>query len=152
MASSSGDGEIRSIPAYGELRVSVDEGAKAELILTRGKAEIFGTEIALEVPVPLSSGTSVALFTFHGCSVRIKSQGSVHSYIVEGSDTPMTSYAELHMRLQQQREFALSHPSNLTAPSLAAPAAPPLQAGAPAGPRVLVAGPVDHGKPTLGRT
>ena len=92
--------------------------------LAKGRAEIFGAELAPGRAYTFPPGKAEAVFTFHGCALEIVGRMS-HAYVA--SDTPMPSYLQLHARLDAMR-----------------------MAGRP--PRVLVAGPADTGKSSLCRT
>ena len=92
--------------------------------LSKGRAEIFGAELAPGRAYTFPPGKAEAVFTFHGCALEIVGRMS-HAYVA--SDTPMPSYLQLHARLDAMR-----------------------MAGRP--PRVLVAGPADTGKSSLCRT
>ncbi|KAI9032248.1 Pre-mRNA cleavage complex II protein Clp1-domain-containing protein [Hyaloraphidium curvatum] len=95
------------------------------LQLRSGNAEIFGTEIPVDRELEFS-GRKLAVFTYHGCVLAVKGKPSVE-YVAD--ETPMSSYFNTHLALQQIREAA---------------------AGSE-GPRVMVVGPSDVGKSTLAR-
>ncbi|KAI7862877.1 Pre-mRNA cleavage complex II protein Clp1-domain-containing protein [Spinellus fusiger] len=111
-----------------EFRFEVSFSAKVQVKLLKGTAEIFGTELAVGVPYTFS-GRKAAVYTWHGCKLEVKGQ-----FVVEytANETPMTSYFNAHMALQEKREKARRE-------------------GGP-GPRVLVIGPHDVGKTSLCKT
>jgi polyribonucleotide 5'-hydroxyl-kinase len=124
------------------------------LTLQKGAAEIFGTELGVDIPGEFVGPQNFAVYSWQGCTVQLQTTRHVHSYIVQGSDTPMPSYGEIHLMLHEQRKFVLSHPASHE--PLGEAGADPSSAAnsavfAPTGPRVMVLGPVDHGKSTLCR-
>ncbi|CAG8695331.1 2640_t:CDS:2, partial [Scutellospora calospora] len=90
-----------------EFRFEVDFGTTVKLKLISGTAEIYGTEIGIG-PEYEFSGRKVAVFTWH-------------EYVA--NETPMTSYLNMHLALEQHREAA--------------------KAKGEQGPRVIVVGPED---------
>ncbi|CAG8548922.1 1681_t:CDS:10 [Funneliformis mosseae] len=101
-----------------EFRFEIDFGTTVKLKLISGTAEIFGTEIGIGHEYEFS-GRKVAIFTWHGaCSVE---------YVA--NETPMTSYLNMHIALEQCREEAKSKSDK--------------------GPRVMIVGPEDVGKTSL---
>ncbi|CAG8574179.1 28600_t:CDS:10, partial [Dentiscutata erythropus] len=103
-----------------EFRFEVDFGTTVKLKLISGTAEIYGTEIGIG-PEYEFSGRKVAVFTWHGiCSVE---------YVA--NETPMTSYLNMHLALEQRREAA--------------------KAKGEQGPRVIIVGPEDVGKTSLSK-
>ncbi|OZJ04616.1 hypothetical protein BZG36_02036 [Bifiguratus adelaidae] len=105
-----------------EFRLEVDFDQKVTVTLLEGLAEIFGTELALGVPY-VFSGRKIAVFTWQGYGTP-----SV-DYVAE--ETPMTSYLNTHVALDQMRQAAAMQGGN--------------------GPRVLLLGPPDVGKTTLAK-
>ena len=99
-------------------------GDPITLTLVKGRAELFGAELASGRAYSFPAGSHQAVFTFHGCALEVHGRLS-HAYVA--SDTPLPSYLQLHARLDAMRA-----------------------AGRP--PRVLVAGPADTGKSSLVRT
>ncbi|KAL8911302.1 MAG: hypothetical protein Q9171_003510 [Xanthocarpia ochracea] len=93
--------------------------------LLSGSTELFGTELAQKQTYTFS-GTKAAIYTWHGCSIEVAGECQVE-YLAE--ETPMVSYANLHLALERKREEATSTGRD--------------------GPRVLVLGPEDAGKTSL---
>jgi polyribonucleotide 5'-hydroxyl-kinase len=116
-----------------ELRVEVEQSQTASLKLVRGLAEIFGCELAEHKEYTIS-GTSVAVFTYHGAHVEVK--GRFHAYVAK--ETPMMHYLHMHALLETKRSEAASKR--------------PTSNGRGGGPRVIIVGPTDSGKSTLSRT
>lgn len=56
--------------------------------LLSGKAEVFGTELAPEKPYTFFSGAKVAVYTWHGCSLKLVGN-TEGTYIAK--ETPMVS-------------------------------------------------------------
>lgn len=111
-----------------ELRLEIPEGkGKAELVLLQGQGEVFGTELFMNKKFTFNSGSKVAVFTWHGCTVEITGPLEV-AYV--SKETPMVMYINLHMALEQMRQKAEHSESDI-------------------GPRVMVVGPVDVGKSSL---
>ncbi|KAG1175626.1 hypothetical protein G6F70_003966 [Rhizopus microsporus] len=108
-----------------EFRFEVDFNKKATVKLTKGTAEIFGTELAIGVEYTFS-GRKAAVYTWHGCTLEVKGQFSVE---YTANETPMTSYLNTHLALEQLRQ-KMKKEKEL-------------------GPRVLVIGPHDVGKTSL---
>ncbi|KAI9502057.1 Cleavage polyadenylation factor subunit clp1 [Coemansia spiralis] len=104
-----------------EFRFEVDFKNKIELRLKNGHAEYFGAELG-----PLATyaftGENGAVFSWQGCTLEIT--GECQAYV--GTETPMGSYINTHMALQQQRVSGV-------------------------GPRVMIVGPNDSGKTSLAR-
>eukprot|EP00112_Aurelia_sp_Birch-Aquarium-sp1_P009417 Seg207.9 transcript_id=Seg207.9/GoldUCD/mRNA.D3Y31 product="Polyribonucleotide 5'-hydroxyl-kinase Clp1" protein_id=Seg207.9/GoldUCD/D3Y31 len=113
-----------------ELRFEVELQCKAELTLTHGQAEIFGTELVKNKVYSFRSGDKVAVFTWHGCTLELGGQLEA-AYV--SSETPMVIYLNLHVAMEQLREKAeKNNPQTI-------------------GPRVMICGPTDVGKSTLCR-
>ncbi|KAI8381040.1 Pre-mRNA cleavage complex II protein Clp1-domain-containing protein [Radiomyces spectabilis] len=108
-----------------EFRFEVEFNKRFEIKLLKGTAEIFGTELAVGVTYSFS-GRKAAVYTWHGCTLEIRGQ-----FLVEytANETPMTSYFNTHVALQQLRQSARDNKEQ--------------------GPRVLVIGPHDVGKTSL---
>ncbi|KAI9262876.1 Pre-mRNA cleavage complex II protein Clp1-domain-containing protein [Helicostylum pulchrum] len=108
-----------------EFRFEVEFNTKVSIKLQKGTAEIFGTELAVGVTYTFS-GRKAAVYTWHGCTLEVKGQ-----FLVEytANETPMTSYLNTHLALEQIRQNAKQNQD--------------------LGPRVLVIGPHDVGKTSL---
>eukprot|EP00795_Rhopilema_esculentum_P014045 gene14045-5024_t len=113
-----------------ELRFEVELQHQAELVLTHGQAEIFGTELVKNKVYSFRSGDKVAVFTWHGCTIEL--QGKLEAAYV-ASETPMVIYLNLHVAMEQLRQKA----EKSIPPTI--------------GPKVMVCGPMDVGKSTLCR-
>ncbi|KAG0368283.1 Pre-mRNA cleavage complex II protein Clp1-domain-containing protein [Gamsiella multidivaricata] len=110
-----------------ELRIEIDFDAKVKLRLVTGTAEVFGTELGQNVDYEFS-GRKIAVFTWHGCKLQIYGTCSVE-YIA--NETPMISYLNMHLALEQRRVLATQNNGQ--------------------GPRVLIVGPNDVGKTSLSK-
>ena len=64
---------------------------------------MFGTELAIDTEYSIS-GKKLAVFTWHGCELEIKGTCAVE---YNAGDTPMQSYLNVHVALEQMREDAL---------------------------------------------
>jgi polyribonucleotide 5'-hydroxyl-kinase len=111
-----------------ELRFEVDWSEKIQLKMTKGKAEIFGNEIAIESVYEFYGGTKASVFTWHGCELEVRGNLKV-AYVA--SETPMVSYLNLHLNLDELRRNAKTDGKQ--------------------GPRVMIIGPPDSGKTTLAK-
>lgn len=112
--------------AQQELRLEVED--KITVTLSGGTAEVFGTEIAVNQPL-VYERAKVAVFSWHGCSVRVDGAAKV-AYVAE--ETPMVAYVNAHHGLHKLRAKAADEDG--------------------AGPRLMVVGPTDVGKSTLCQT
>ncbi|KAK4511529.1 uncharacterized protein ATC70_012744 [Mucor velutinosus] len=108
-----------------EFRFEVEFNNKVQIKLAKGTAEIFGTELAVGITYTFT-GRKAAVYTWHGCTLEIKG-----TFLVEytANETPMTSYLNTHLALEQLRHRAKTEHE--------------------LGPRVLVVGPHDVGKTSL---
>ncbi|KAJ2783337.1 Cleavage polyadenylation factor subunit clp1 [Coemansia interrupta] len=96
--------------------------------LLSGHAELFGAELGSEAAYTFS-GFNGAIFSWQGCTLSVS--GDNHTAYVAG-ETPMDSYINVHMALQQLRVQA--HNGDMGA-----------------APRVMIVGPEDSGKTSLAR-
>ncbi len=81
------------------------EVAAGEVVLElcEGKAEIFGTELVQHRRYTFSTGTRVAVFSWHGAVVELV--GTTEGAYV-ASQTPMAIYVNTHAGLEQMRSLA----------------------------------------------
>lgn len=102
------------------------------LQLLSGQAEVFGTEIVTGRVYSFTASTapSLAVFTWHGCTVEVDGFPKGEPYVSRG-DTPMVTYLNLHAALEKRRELATA-------------------TGKP-GPRIIIAGQASVGKSTVAR-
>lgn len=127
----------RKLQPLWEWRFEVPFGDAATVKLLSGTAEKDGTELAANHAYRLT-GTKGKLLTWHGCELEV--EGDCDEYVAETAppapgaeaSSPMVSYLNLHLLLQQQRGAAA--------------------AAGRLGPRVLIAGPGNSGKTSLART
>lgn len=89
---------------------------------------MFGTELVRGKRYEFVTGAKVAVFTFHGCTLRVIGKMDIH-YIAK--ETPMVQYLNSHAAIEQLRIEADEKNEN--------------------GPVILVVGPTDVGKSTLCR-
>ncbi|XP_067649529.1 polyribonucleotide 5'-hydroxyl-kinase Clp1-like [Haliotis asinina] len=120
--------EEYKLEKFSELRFEVESKANVYLELCNGMAEVFGTELAKNKRYVFQAGSKVAVFTWHGCTIKLSGKTEV-AYV--SKETPMVMYVNTHAALEQMREKADAENSR--------------------GPRVLVVGPTDVGKSTLCR-
>ncbi|KAK7108923.1 polyribonucleotide 5'-hydroxyl-kinase Clp1-like [Littorina saxatilis] len=122
------DGEDYRLDRNAELRFEVDSRNEVQMELVEGMAEVFGTELAKKQICAFLPGSKVAVYTYHGCVVKLRGKTEV-AYI--SKETPMTMYLNTHAAMEQMRQKADIEETR--------------------GPRVLVVGPTDVGKSTLCR-
>lgn len=106
------------IPAQQEYRFEVGWGQKITLEVIppkcinsnlnwnnvqvkQGTAEIMGTELALNVVYTFQGGSKLAVYSWHGCRLRVVGKLEV-DYLA--SETPMPSYLNFHMALENKRQ------------------------------------------------
>lgn len=70
------------------------------LQLLTGTAEVFGTEMARNQTYSLCPRLKVAIFTWHGCTVRVEGEPQV---IYVSEETPMVMYLNSHIAIDQLR-------------------------------------------------
>ena len=110
-----------------EFRFEVDIKNILTVKLLEGRAELFGTELALDVEYQFTA-KKLAIYTFHGCKIE-SSGNNISEYI--GKETPMSSIINVHFALQKLREDAVYKDI--------------------VGPRVMIVGPSDVGKTALAK-
>ncbi|KAL9644386.1 hypothetical protein ABK040_006954 [Willaertia magna] len=119
-----------------EFRFEVDFNEYFTCKLTEGKAEYFGTELALNRVYKFVGGKCGAIFTYHGATLEIESPfGKEHlsNKTYTGTATTMKDqYLKMHEELETMRNNFMVTPN----------AQPP---------RVLVVGPASSGKSTVSK-
>uniref|UniRef100_A0A6U0IA75 Protein CLP1 homolog n=1 Tax=Minutocellus polymorphus TaxID=265543 RepID=A0A6U0IA75_9STRA len=126
-----------------ELRIEVPFNQSATIVLVSGSGEIFGAELATSKEYRFS-GTNIAVFTWHGCTVDINDEGSQLDIVYTSDETDANvAFVNTHAQLEALRDEALA----ATTASLATE-----RERNEEGPRVMVAGSSDCGKSTLVRT
>lgn len=93
--------------------------------LESGSAEIFGAELQAGVGVKVEA-QNIAIHTWEGCKVHVEGKASV---LYSESETPMSTYLNVHTILNNRRQEALSSGKR--------------------GPSCIILGPTDSGKSTL---
>ena len=68
--------------------------------MLRGTAEVFGTEMARNQSYSLSPRLKLAVFTWHGCTLRVEGEPQV---IYLSEETPMVMYLNTHIAVDQLR-------------------------------------------------
>lgn len=71
--------------------------------LISGRAELFGKELAPNRAYEFHGGMKVAIFTWEGCQLEIQGQPSV---LYSAGETPMRSYLNVHLALENLRRRA----------------------------------------------
>lgn len=110
-----------------ELRIVVGKESSTIQLVT-GLAEIFGTEMKLNEKYKLQPHSSIAVYTWHGCTIQVTGK-TEEAHVV--ADTLMILNVILHASIEQHRIKAEAENAR--------------------GPVVLVVGPTDVGKSTLCR-
>ncbi|EFC49364.1 predicted protein [Naegleria gruberi] len=111
-----------------ELRFEVGFDESIKIKLVEGKAEFFGSELALNRDYNFIGGRNGAIFTYHGATIEMESskgKDNISNYV--GSETPMKEYLEFHDKINMERG-PVNNP-----------------------PRVLVVGPADTGKSSVAK-
>ena len=111
-----------------ELRIEAETEKSVKLVLCKGTAEVFGTELVSNHEYSFPPGARLAVYTWYGCEVVVN--GDPHK-CYKSDTTPMVKYLNLQMVVEQERDRRNRSLRN--------------------GPAVLVAGPTDVGKSTLCR-
>ncbi|KIM79603.1 hypothetical protein PILCRDRAFT_73915 [Piloderma croceum F 1598] len=126
------------LDAETEYRFELDPGTSLAIKLVQGQAEVFGTELAEGKQYLFGSECKASVFTWQGCVLEISHPST--EYVSE--ETPMATYANLHIAFEQMRVRALNavHGSPNSDDDSDANAEPP---------RVLVLGPENSGKTTV---
>ncbi|KAG8186351.1 hypothetical protein JTE90_005879 [Oedothorax gibbosus] len=119
------ESQVFNLENENELRILVGE-QPTTIQLTSGLAEIFGTQMIVNDEYRLPSHSSIAIFSWQGCSIKITGK-PVSAHVV--SDTLMILNVILHASLEELRIKAKAENSK--------------------GPVVLVVGPKDTGKTSL---
>lgn len=116
-----------TLTAEQELRCEIPESEPIAITLLNGNAEIFGMELVPNREYTFTDD-NIAIFTWYGCVIEASGEKST-MYVADS--TPMVAYVNTHMQLEARRDVALANGES--------------------GPRVLIAGPSDHGKSTTCR-
>lgn len=116
-----------TLTAEQELRCEIPESEPIVITLLNGNAEIFGMELVPNREYTFTDD-NIAIFTWYGCVIEASGEKST-MYVADS--TPMVAYVNTHMQLEARRDVALANGES--------------------GPRVLIAGPSDHGKSTTCR-
>ncbi|KAJ2870650.1 Cleavage polyadenylation factor subunit clp1, partial [Coemansia asiatica] len=114
-----------------EFRFEVSTKSTITVKLKSGLAEYFGAELGTDAQYTFS-GTNGAIFSWQGCVLEVSGECQ-SAYVAE--ETPMESYINVHMGLQQLRVQAHGE----------------AEEGSGVAPRVMVVGPEDSGKTSLSR-
>ncbi|VDM35163.1 unnamed protein product [Hydatigera taeniaeformis] len=110
-----------------------EANAQVKIVMTSGKAEIFGTELVCGTDLDLQEGERGTVVTFHGCKITVKGSG-LDAFVMDAVEDHdlLHVYVNIHANLQEARKKATEDQSR--------------------GPRVLVCGPENVGKSVLCRT
>ncbi|XP_078177523.1 CLP-similar protein 3 isoform X2 [Carex rostrata] len=112
-----------------ELRVEVGPDMPLRIRLLAGTAEVYGSELPLDIWLSIPPRSKIAIFTWHGATIELDGFSEAE---YTADETPMVSYINVHAILDGRRSRAKASQST-------------------DGPRVIVAGPTDSGKSTLCR-
>ncbi|KAF8969715.1 Pre-mRNA cleavage complex II protein Clp1-domain-containing protein [Flammula alnicola] len=121
-----------------EYRFELDPGTSLAVKLVKGQAEIFGFELAEGKVYLFGSECKAAVFTWRGCVIEVTGEPSTE-YVSD--ETPMRTYANLHIALEQMRVRALRAIRGSPVPLQEKSKSDP--------PRVLILGPEHAGKTTV---
>lgn len=102
---------------------------KVWLKLTEGSAEIFGSDLLLNEEYEFSYYSSVAVFSWTGCTLNLRKKGSEDSHFRIRASTQTRKMKDLHEQIERYRFRADATNTDV--------------------PIILIAGPTDVGKSTL---
>ena len=130
-------GKLRTkdVRAGTELRITVANDddlylrAHSKIPDTFATAEIFGMELVMGHEYKIERGTSVAIFTWHGCTIEMRGPTTME---YDATNQSMRDYVNLAGVIEQKRQRAEE------------------MGGSSAPPRVLITGSENSGKSTLG--
>jgi polyribonucleotide 5'-hydroxyl-kinase len=135
IAADEGDDGVKvwDVPRSQEIRIELVDKKTCTVKINQGNIELFGIELGTDTEYTLEGPCSVALFSWYGAQLTIKGDVEM-AYLSSYTaiDTPMHQYINTHDGLSYLRTNARD-------------------AGT-VGPRVMICGPADSGKSTLGRT
>ena len=125
--------KVWDVPRSQELRIELADSKTCTVKLEQGNIELFGIELGTDTTYTLEGPCSLALFSWYGAQVTVKGDVEM-AYLSSYTaiDTPMHQYINTHDGLSYLRSNARDSGS--------------------VGPRVMICGPADSGKSTLGRT
>jgi len=118
--------QVFKLEPENELRFEVQTTRQVQLLVTDGKAEIFGTEL-LPNKKYIFSGVMSAVFTWQGCTLQIS--GDCKTFI--SKESSVLNYVGIHTELEAKRKAASGNNSHSA--------------------RVMICGPTDSGKSTLSK-
>merc|ERR1719215_1064670 len=77
---------IHTLPAEAELRLECNNKCNPAtwITLKKGSCELFGTELAQNLPYKVEAGSKLALFTWHGCTLSVTSNHPVDAAAAAG--------------------------------------------------------------------
>lgn len=104
---------------------------KVWLKLTEGSAEIFGSDLLLNKEYEFSYYSSVAVFSWTGCTLNLRKKGSEYSHFRIRASTQTRKMKDLHEQIERARLNADAKITDV--------------------PIILIAGPTDVGKSTFSR-
>ena len=84
-----------------ELRIyNIEDHIK--VLMTDGKAEVFGRELPLKMPIYFHQGEKIAIYTYHGAKIQVSGKCEPYS----SSQTPMYQYINIHSAFNVMRNEA----------------------------------------------
>ncbi|KAJ3517404.1 hypothetical protein NLJ89_g521 [Agrocybe chaxingu] len=124
-----------------EYRFELDPGTSLAIKLVQGHAEIFGFELAEGKVYLFGFECKAAVYTWQGCTIEMSPRLSTPSTEYVSTETPMRTYANLHIALEQMRVRTLRQ--------IRGSPPPPGDTSKSDPPRVLVLGPDHSGKTSV---
>lgn len=155
--------KLHTIPAEAELRLECSSKANARTTITlkSGSCELFGSELAQNCPYVIESGSKLALFTWHGCTLAVgeeaqqeqmdvdqEREDAVEHQYVSTETNANIAHVNTHAQLEALRDQAVLDAATAIRNKEVSTAS---KNSCREGPRVLLAGPVDCGKSALQR-
>jgi polyribonucleotide 5'-hydroxyl-kinase len=144
--------EVWRLEPESELRFEVDVESTLAVTLKSGSVELLGIELAVNREY-LFTGEKLVLFTWHGATLETRGKADV-IYKTAPGETPMVAYVNTHAQLEARRDAALRalNAQNMasSADSASAGGDGSIDRARVRGPRVMLVGPTDSGKSSVG--
>ena len=145
-----------TLPAEAELRIECSTKKKGDntnttVTLLQGSCELFGAELAQNTPYPMEPGSKLALFTWHGCTLKVEDHAGLllHQYVSTETNANV-AHVNTHAQLEALRDKAVASLTSSSSSFNNNNNNNTIEESH-SGPRVLLTGPGDCGKSSLQR-